>query len=162
MKKLMYLSVVSVIMALTACNKDEVNESMDFQQDEKTGQVEIIDSKENKNLVIGIAPGLYGPKKVKALKNVTYAYHGHPTALNNIPPNKRRYKIYFQVKNPAKPDVEWDPVDSFEVDSNITSLKFPKFGTNNKAKWRIIYSMYHKNNSFFTYSFKKKVTVINN
>ncbi|CAM1362346.1 hypothetical protein [Tenacibaculum xiamenense] len=168
MKKTIYLCLVFVITVLTACNQNETDEISGYQVDEKSSEVEIIEdlkgNSSNKNIVVGIPPGLYGPSTVNAYEKVTYSYYPTQTALNSIPPNKRGYRITFQVKNqdPSTPDVKWRHMGRFEVGSSTSSMEFPNYGNNNTAKWRIIYAMYRTDAPHWSYSFKKKITVNNN
>jgi len=164
MKNVFLIIPIIGIFMISSCNKDEVEDNYNASLETASSHIEITPEDPEdpgKNLVLGIAPGLYGPKKAKALQTVTYGYVAHANALAEIPPAKRRYRIYFQVKNPALPDVNWDPQASFEIPSANTKVKFPKFGSNTFATWRVIYTMYHKDKPHWGYSYRKKVRVKN-
>lgn len=162
MKKLSFTLSVLGVLIMCSCQQDEIKENVSESLENELSAVELVATNPSKNFDFTIGPGLYGATQTNALKNVSYTYVGHPSALANIPKSKRKYRIYFQVKNPAKPDVEWDPQASFEIPSSTVTVKFPKFGNTTYAKWRIIYQMYHKNHPYtLSYSFRKKVKVKN-
>ena len=110
------LSLIGLFM-ICSCQKDEINENTNGTLENDSSEIVVTPDTSGKSLVFGIQPGLYGQKNVNAFENVTYSYVGYPNALAQVPASKRRYRIHFQAKNPAKPEVEWDHQATFEVSS---------------------------------------------
>ena len=161
MKNVIFIMSLIGLLMFFSCSKDTIEESSNEVSETENSQIQVIPEDSGKNLFFEIEPGLYGAKNVNALENVSYGYVAHANALAEIPVGKRRYRIHFQVKNPSKPEVEWDHQATFEIPSANVTVAFPRFGNNSYAQWRIIYTMYHEDLSNWGYSFKKKIRVKN-
>ncbi|WP_103069113.1 hypothetical protein [Aquimarina sediminis] len=154
-KKLVLLSVGILFFSCSTSDLTEADETLSL---EKTN-VEIVENPESKLVIsAGYLPGIYGSSNVNAYQNATYSYFLSQAELNAVPSHLRRFKVRFQVRNS---NGNWVHKQSYLNQPSTVTAKFPKYGNNNTATWRIGFQMYNKNtNTYYSKSWKK-VTVNN-
>lgn len=145
-------------LLMFSCSKSDLSEADETSELEKNN-VEIVEGLDGEEITMrAYLPGIYGSGNVNAYENATYSYFLSQDELNAVSSNERRFKVRFQVRNS---NGNWVHKKSYYNQPSTVTAKFPKYGNNNTATWRIGFQMYNKNTGEY-YSKSWKTVIVNN
>ncbi len=145
-------------LLIVSCSKSDLAESDETLALEEKDAIELVETPDDKGfIVIGLAPGIYGNANIEAYDSETYSYILTQAEQNAVPSALRRFKVRFQVWSGGS----WKHKKTYTNQPSTVTAKFPKYGNNNSALWRIGFQMYNKNTGA-NYSQKWKSVIVNN
>ncbi|WP_299433939.1 hypothetical protein [uncultured Aquimarina sp.] len=165
MKKLLYILPLIGLLFFISCDKDQSNEIIDETLSLDEGQIEIIEDGDNKAFTAVLTPGIYGPSDIDALTSVKYYYIPTQQALNAIPKDNRRFRLYISIEDQSQLD-GWGSIAQFNLSANVVTLKFP---LNNWGQylllgrikeWKLRYEIYDSSNGQ-NYFYEEKIINVN-
>ncbi len=167
MKKLLFVLPIIGLLFFISCDKDESEEVIE--ETIAFDQIEVIEEKNTKAFTAVLTSGIYGSCYINSLDSEKYYYVLSQEALNTIPKNNRKYRLYIDIETSNSSDGYWN-IGTFELSTNVVRLSFPtsldNFGgfpniTGKNIKWRLRYQVYQPSTSPQIHFTEEKIINVN-